>query len=74
MKKYLALAFASGALLLAGCSTTSHLTKWEYKQLHSSPVTDETLNKLGDEGWSVVGYSSAPGAGSGFYILKRPKQ
>ena len=57
MKKYLALAFASGALLLSGCSTTSHVTKWEYKQLHSSPVTDETLNKLGDEGWEAIGVS-----------------
>ena len=74
MKKYIALTFTAGAFLLAGCSTTSQVTKWEYKQLHNSPVTDATLNQLGDEGWSVVGYSSAPGAGNGFYILKRPKQ
>ena len=73
MKKSTALIFAASTLLLAGCCTTHHVTKWEYKQLMMGMVTDETLNQLGDQGWSVVGYGS-PSAGNGFYIMKRPKQ
>jgi hypothetical protein len=74
MKKTIALTLATSTLFLAGCCTTRHVTKWEYKQLPNSMVTDATLNQLGDQGWNVVGYSSAPGAANGFYILKRPKQ
>jgi hypothetical protein len=74
MKNTVALLFAVSTLLLTGCCTTHQVTKWEYKQLFNSPITDETLNQLGNEGWQVVGYGGAPGAGSGFYILKRPKQ
>jgi hypothetical protein len=68
MQKHITLVLAATTLFLAGCCTTHHIAKWEYKQLSSSMVTDETLNQLGDQGWSVVAY------GSGFYILKRPKQ
>jgi hypothetical protein len=74
MKKLIALVFAAGAFVLAGCCTTQQVAKWEYKQLSNGMVTDETLNRLGDEGWNVVGYNSAPGAANGFYLLKRPKQ
>jgi hypothetical protein len=74
MKKSIALIFAASTLLLAGCCTTHQVTKWEYKQLNGSEVTDQALNKLGDEGWIVVDYSTGPGSAEGFYILKRPKQ
>ena len=74
MKKSIVIILAAVTLILAGCCTTHHVTKWEYKQLSNSMVTDETLNQLGDQGWNVVGYSSAPGAANGFYIFKRPKQ
>ncbi len=74
MKKTIALILAGVALFLVGASTGAHVNKWEYKQLHSSPVTDASLNQLGEEGWRVVGYSTSPGGGSGFYILERPKQ
>jgi hypothetical protein len=74
MTKTIALIVAVASLSLAGCCTTHHPTKWEYKQLSSPQVTDATINQLGNEGWNVVGYSSAPGTSPGFYILKRPKQ
>jgi PBP1b-binding outer membrane lipoprotein LpoB len=31
MKNHIALIFAAGTLFLAGCCTTEHATKWEYK-------------------------------------------
>ena len=31
MKKSIALIFAASTLILAGCCTTPHVTKWEYK-------------------------------------------
>jgi hypothetical protein len=73
MKKLIALVLAAGAFVLASC-TTQQVAKWEYKQLSNGMVTDETLNRLDDEGWNVVGYSSTPGGANGFYILKRRKQ
>ena len=73
MKKTVALILATSTSFLAGCCTTHHVTKWEYKQLNSV-VPDGTLNQLGDQGWNVVGYSGSPGEANGFYILKRPKQ
>jgi hypothetical protein len=73
MKKHIALGLVASTLFVAGCCTTHHVTKWEYKQIASSMVTDETLNQLGDQGWSVVGYGT-PEGGRSFYILKRAKQ
>lgn len=39
--------------------------KWEYKK---GSFSEEQLNKIGEEGWEVVGYDS------GVTLLKRPKQ
>ena len=36
MKKNIALIFAAGTLFLAGCCTTEHTTKWEYKVVRRS--------------------------------------
>jgi hypothetical protein len=49
MKISVALIFAASTLLMAGCCSTPHVTKWEYKQ-SPTQVTDETLNKWADEG------------------------
>ena len=53
---------------------------WEYQHL-SAPGRGDTagLNKLGDEGWELVGYSFAKhptGQGNdwSYYVLKRPKK
>jgi hypothetical protein len=71
MIKTLAVTFAAGSLLLGGCSTTPQVTKWEYMQ-HNARVSDQTLNRFADEGWSVV-CVGADGGGGHFYVLKRPK-
>lgn len=43
MKKSIMLIFAAGTLILAGCCTTEHATKWEYKvvaapRIHLAPM------------------------------------
>ena len=76
MKKTIALIVAVSTLGLSGCCTAPHATKWEYKQLvpdvGSSRVSEDALNKLGDEGWSVVGVGND--IGISVYILKRAKK
>jgi uncharacterized protein YceK len=71
MKKSIVLAFAVSTVLLAGCCTAHHTENWEYKQVMVQP-SDAALNKLADEGWSLV-CCSYDGHG-GRYVLKRPKQ
>ena len=82
MKKSIALIFAASTLFLAGCCTTPHATKWEYKvaQVPHLPVDNNTpspqdwrertqrfLNDLGKDGWVLVSASE----GRVFYF-KRP--
>ncbi len=71
MKKHIAITLTASALFLAGCCTAHHVTKWEYKQVYAQ-VSDESLNKLGDEGWSVVACGTSQ-TGT-FYVLKRAKK
>jgi hypothetical protein len=74
MKKSIALILAASTLFLAGCCTTHHVTKWEYQQIPTGSMkSDATLNRFGDEGWSVVGFGTSQTSGN-FYIMKRPKQ
>lgn len=69
MKNAVALLLAAGTLFLAGCCTTPHTTKWEYKVARltrggdanhaESPEavreSQETLlNDLGKEGWVLI--------------------
>lgn len=68
--KFILLLFTAMALLVVGCSTTSRIPKWEYKQVAAS-VGDDTLNKYGNEGWIVVCVGNSE-TGS-FYLLKRLK-
>lgn len=46
--------------------TQQAVQRWEYKK---GSFSEEQLNKLGEDGWEVVGYNSG-----GVTILKRPKQ
>ena len=72
MKKSIALMIAASALFLAGCCTTSRTARWEYKVLETPSAEDE-LNRLGDQGWSVVGATTST-RGVPVYVLKRAKR
>ena len=79
MKKSTALVFAASTLLLAGCCTTLHTTKWEYKVTDAprgplgttSPQENRDLqqaflNDLGKDGWVLINESD------GTFYLVRP--
>ncbi len=71
MKKYTAVLVAVSMLLVAGCCTTHHATKWEYK----TASTIDEVNRSSGEGWVVVGFSAYTDAGNHDYqkfLLKRP--
>jgi hypothetical protein len=71
MKKTIALIFAASVLILAGCCTTHHATKWEYQQVWDF----KTVQKLSAEGWTLDGFHSFdPGDTGTYYILKRRAQ
>jgi hypothetical protein len=42
MKKSITLIFAAGIFLLAGCCTTPHVTRWEYKVTIPPPLPGDT--------------------------------
>jgi hypothetical protein len=69
MKKFLMLLIAAFSLMVAGCRTTDHAAKWEYR------TTDNLaeVNKLADQGWTVVNFA-IPGGGPYQYLLKRAKR
>ena len=46
MKQSIALIFAASTLIMAGCCTTLHLTKWEYKVTVAPRLT--ATNSLSD--------------------------
>lgn len=66
MKKTLVHIFAVSTLLLGGCCTSNHVTKWEYKVAAGptdpgkAPPPDwrerqqSFLNDLGKDGWVLV--------------------
>ena len=64
-------------LVIAGCVPP---TKWEYKSFSALGTGNEAaLNKLGEEGWELVGYSVAKrSAGEAndysHYVFKRIKR
>ena len=78
MKKYIAVIFAAGTLVLAGCCTASHhpARAWEYRVVHgwSGPGSyqvdqDESelarqLNEAGIQGYEVVSSTTVPGDGN----------
>ncbi|HZR19737.1 MAG TPA: DUF4177 domain-containing protein [Verrucomicrobiae bacterium] len=80
MKSCITRGVAFSTLLLAGCATAPHTTKWEYKVvslpegiLHAAPQQawkeqeQAFLNDFGKEGWILVSQDS----GRLFYF-KRP--
>jgi starvation-inducible outer membrane lipoprotein len=75
MKKNIALIFAASTLILAGCSTTPHQAKWEYKEIEkpSGTASEDQLNQLGEQGWRVVG-ATVSTREIPLYILEREKQ
>ena len=60
---------AACGLLLVGCCTTRHVTKWEY-HMASSLVE---VNQLADQGWIVVNFAMPSQGGPYQYLLKRVK-
>src|SRR4051812_37450791 len=68
MKKALPLITLCG-LLFAGCCTTHHVTKWEYRMAD----TLAEVNQLGDQGWIVVNFAMPGQGGPNQYLLKRAK-
>ena len=63
-------------LVIAGCVPP---TKWEYKAMTLPYSTHEAaLNKLGEEGWELVGFSVVKGnpgsSDNSHYIFKRHKR
>lgn len=60
--------------LTLGCNTTLPDNRWEYKTV--SGISDDSLNHLLEDGWSVAGFSQYEG-GAGIrngYLLKRPQK
>jgi hypothetical protein len=72
MKNHIALGLVASALFLAGCCTTHQAKHWEYMQL-GGLQSDASLNKLADEGWTIVSFTGTA-SGPVEYLLKRPKE
>lgn len=51
MKKSIALIFVASTFLLAGCCTTPHATKWEYKVETSSLWAQNSASRTGVQDW-----------------------
>ncbi len=78
MTRCVAVVLVAGALFLAGCCTTPHTTRWEYRvawphvprsegPLAQREAQQALLNDLGKEGWELVSQTD----GHIFYF-KRP--
>jgi len=74
MKKNIALIFAASSLFLAGCCTIHHTASWEYQTRYD--LSDAELNKLGEQGWKVVGFAKDESVGPNHcdYVLERRKE
>ena len=62
---------ALGAAAVFSLGATTEHKKPEYRQLPTQ-VSDESLNKLADEGWTVV--CTGTSQSGGFYLLTRTRQ
>ena len=75
----LLLTLAVSSTLLLGCRTPQEHGRWEYKTItvysDASSKVDPELNRLAQEGWSVVGFSRNLDGGnfSSSFVLKRKK-
>ena len=73
------LVVGASSILLAGCCTTQHVTRWEYKVVDRNVGKYEStadwlskeaalMNELGKDGWIFVG------EGDGMLYFKRPQK
>jgi len=60
---------AFAAIISAGCCTSHHVTKWEYRQVNNLGA----VNQLAEQGWTVVNFAVPQGGGDTQYLLRRPK-
>jgi hypothetical protein len=71
MKKHIALGLVASTLMLAGCCTTHHVSKWEYQKVWDF----KTVQTLSAEGWTLDGFHSFdPGDNGTYYIMQRRVQ
>jgi len=69
--KSLVLGAALGAVVVFSVGAATEHKKPEYRQLPTQ-LNDQSLNKLADEGWTVV--CTGTSQSGGFYVLTRTKQ
>jgi hypothetical protein len=69
MNKTFALTLAASALFLAGCSTTHHVTKFEYKEVW--PL--DQVNELAKQGWRVVSVMHSDGSSDRYLMEHKVK-
>ncbi len=66
------------SMVFANQARSSSRSSWEYRvvQVQETQLIEQTLNKLGAEGWELVSHDPAPGRAvttAGFYYVKRMK-
>jgi hypothetical protein len=74
MRKSIALLFAASTLFLAGCCSTLHTVSYDHVIMRD--ISDADLNKMGYEGWRVVGFSqdNSQGVAHTTTILEKKSQ
>ena len=70
-----ALAWVGGPTAAQPAPAAKAAAKWEYKttSLRGGSLTNEALNKYGDDGWELVAVAAVPGRNETVYYFKRPK-
>jgi hypothetical protein len=71
---------AAAALVVVICISTGFLlgaspaapAKWEYRSYSDLAGATETANKLGADGWELVGIIGPTGSKSCYFYFKRP--
>jgi len=71
MKKSIALTFAATTLFLAGCCTSHHAVSYDHAVYRD--LSDADLNKLGHQGWRVVGFTKdeTQGLGHTTFVMEK---
>jgi predicted small secreted protein len=74
MKKSITLLFAASTLFLAGCCTTHRTVSYDHVIMRD--LSDGDLNRMGYEGWRVVGFGKdeTQNAGHTITILEKPSK